>query len=931
MGLEDSERIHRIILHPDDPNTLWVGVLGPAWSDGSERGVYRTRDGGETWDRVLFVNESTGTADLVQDPNNPDHLIAAMWQFRRWPWFFESGGEGSGIHVTWDGGDSWTRLDAASGLPAGEIGRTGLAFAPGNPEVVYALVESENTALFRSDDGGESWRSVNSGPGVSPRPFYFSDLRVDPANENRVYRLSSPLDVSEDGGRSFTTVGGWDEVHPDHHDLWISPDGHTLINGNDGGIFISLDRGDTWRFVQNIPVAQFYHISVDMAKPFNVLGGLQDNGSWMGPSELWESPAFIQAGIMNHHWKSIGFGDGFAAMLDTGDPTVGYSSSQGGNIVRFDLQTNEWKSVGPGQPDDDTTLRFNWNAGMAVDPHSPGTLYYGSQFVHRSRDQGHSWEIISPDLTTDDPEKQRQEESGGLTIDVTAAENHTSILTIAPSPVEQGVIWVGTDDGNVQLTRDGGATWTNLVERIRGVPGATWVPHVEASKHDAATAYVVFDNHRRGDWTTYVYRTRDFGQTWESLASPDIDGFVHVIEEDPVRPELLFVGTEFGLFVSLDAGRSWQRHRGGLPTVPVRALVVHPRDPSLVIGTHGRGAYVIDDISPLRDLAGGGSAIQDAAVHLFSPEPATAHMRGVVGPMYFPGNDNFIGENRPYGALITYHVGQSAGAPASGEGSDGDGPGATVRILDGSGALIRELEGPAAADRLHRVTWNLRRSGFKTFGGEDIPEMFRPQGPEVLPGTYTVEVSVGGQAVTTPLTVVGDPRREVSMADRQAKHDALMAVGGKTDAVVTAWEHLDGTREQLEFVQGRLEEETAMAGAPDPEDSEAVASAEARSALSGDVAAALEEAKGLMARIRQQNDGQWVPDHTASADLGQVYGALDSSRDRPTVAQMEAWERARAKADAVLADVEVFYRDRVPALDQAVRALGLAVIRGGEH
>ncbi|RMH14463.1 MAG: hypothetical protein D6701_11255, partial [Gemmatimonadetes bacterium] len=768
MGLERSERIHRVVLDPDDPDRVYVAALGPSWSDGQERGVFRSRDGGETWERVLYVDERTGASDLVMDPHNPRHLIAGMWSHRREPWFMTSGGPGSGLYTSWDGGDTWTRVETSAGLPAGELGRIGVAFAASAPGVVYALVEAGKSALLRSDDGGATWRTVNASPGVDPRPFYFNDIFVDPTDELRVYRLASTLDMSEDGGRTFRTIGGWESVHPDHHALWIDPgDGRTLIDGNDGGVFISHDRGESWRFVENLPMAQFYHISVDMARPFNVLGGLQDNGSWRGPSEVRERTAFVQAGIMNHHWKTIGFGDGFAAFVDSRDSTYAYASSQGGNIIRTDLRTGEWKNIAPPPPDDSTELRFNWNAGMAMDPLRPGVLYLGSQFLHRTSDMGLTWEILSPDLTTNDPAKQRQKESGGLTRDVTAAENHTTIIAIAPSPVQEGVIWVGTDDGNVQLTRDDGATWTNVGERIRGVPEATWVPHVEASHHDAGTAYVAFDNHRRGDWTTYLYRTRDFGRSWERLDAEGIDGFAHTIVEDPIEPRLLFVGTEFGLWVSLDGGEHWTRWKEEFPTVPVRSLVVHPRDHDLVIGTHGRAAWIVDDIRPLRALAADPESAS-RPLTAFAPPPAVQHTRGISGPYYFPGDTRFHGANRPYGALLTYGVGEGAIAAATDGENGGErgavatAGGATVRIeILSDGEVIRELTGPATPG-LNRVVWDLRRRNF------DLPSQGGPGaifggggGPEVLPGRYTVRYTLGEHEAETEVEVVPDPRRDV--------------------------------------------------------------------------------------------------------------------------------------------------------------------------
>ncbi|MFQ5630238.1 MAG: hypothetical protein ACE5I1_15825, partial [bacterium] len=589
LGLEKTERIHRILINPHYTDVVYVAAMGTAWGENPERGVYKTTDGGTTWQRILFVDEKTGAADLVIDPQNPNKLIAAMWQFRRWPWFMKSGGPGSGIFVTYDGGKNWQKRTHEDGLPKGDLGRTGLAIARGNPQVVYALVEAKKSVMLRSDDGGHKWRKINDSDNVNPRPFYYADLRVDPKNENRVYAIHSRATVSEDGGKSFRTLVQSSKIHGDVHELYIHPDNtNFIINGNDGGIGISRDRGKTWRFVENLPFAQFYHIAVDMQKPYNVYGGLQDNGSWRGPSRVLTT----RNGILNLYWARLGGGDGFAVLPDLGNPArFGYAMSQGGNLYRFDLITGERKNIKPAHPDG-LFLRFNWNAAIAQDPFDHSTIYYGSQFMHKSTDRGNSWEIISPDLTTNDPEKQKQIESGGLSYDATGAENHTTIMTIAPSPVQQGVIWVGTDDGNVQLTRDGGATWSNVVKNIKDVPSGTWVTHIEASKFDMAEAFVAFDNHRRSNWTTYVYKTTNYGKSWTSLATEDLTGFVHVLEQDPVAHNLLFAGTEFGLHISIDGGKSWKKWTQGFPTAPVRALVVHPHEHDLVIGTHGRAAWI---------------------------------------------------------------------------------------------------------------------------------------------------------------------------------------------------------------------------------------------------------------------------------------------------------------------------------------------------
>ncbi|MEA2491801.1 MAG: hypothetical protein QOH21_3593, partial [Acidobacteriota bacterium] len=655
LGLEKSERIHRIVLHPTNPNIAWVSALGQAWGQNADRGVFKTEDGGRTWKKVLYVNERTGASDLIIDPRNPNKLFASMWEYRRWPWFFSSGGPGSGLYVTYDGGTTWQRYTEEDGMPKGDLGRIGLAISRSNPDIVYAITEAEKSALLRSDDGGRKWRAVNTEASTVSRPFYYADIRVDPADPNRVYNIATLIAASNDGGKNFETLVPFAKVHPDYHAFWINPNdpGHILA-GNDGGVAESEDRGASWRFVASLPLGQFYHVAVDMEQPYNIYGGMQDNGSWKGPNTTWET-----AGIRNWDWQEVGFGDGFATMPIPGDPMTGYAMSQEGFLVRWDLRTGERKDIRPPAPQGVEKLRFNWNAAIAQDPFDGNTIYYGSQFLHKSTNRGDSWTTISPDLTTNRKEWQQQDKSGGLTPDVTGAENFTTLMAIAPSPIERGVIWTGSDDGRVHVTRDGGTTWTSVEANLKGVPANTWVPEIRASRYDAGTAFVVLDNHRRSDWTTYVYKTTDYGKTWTSLATKDVRGYAHAIEQDPVDADLLFLGTEFGLFVSQDGGKSWFQWKHGLPTVAVTGLMVHPRDHDLVIVTHGRAAYVLDDIRPLRTVS---KTTMTEPLYLFPVPDAQQYTTRQKEGSRFTGDAEFRGENEPYGALLTYSL-NAAGLP----------------------------------------------------------------------------------------------------------------------------------------------------------------------------------------------------------------------------------------------------------------------------
>ena len=900
LGLERSERIHRIVLHPTDPDVAYAGVMGPAWSDGEERGVYRTTDGGANWERVLFVDQRTGISDLIMDPSNPNKLFAGMWEFRRWPWFFESGGSGSGLYVTHDGGDSWVRLSSEDGLPRGELGRIGLTIARNDPDVVYALVEAGRSALIRSDDGGASWRTVNDEEGVASRPFYYTDIFVDPSNELRLFNLHSRIMRSEDGGKSFENISG--EVHSDFHALWINPsDSRHMYVGTDGGVYISRDRGDHWRFVDNLPVGQFYHVSVDSEIPYNIYGGMQDNGSWRGPSDLWEN-----GGIRNYHWREVGFGDGFATLIDPMDSDFGYSMSQGGGLVRFDLRTGERKGIRPWAPEG-VELRFNWNAAIAIDPFEAGNIYYGSQFVHKTTDRGGSWQIISGDLTTDDPEKQRQDESGGITRDATGAENHTTILTIAPSPVEAEVIWVGSDDGLVHLTRSGGGDWEEVGQRIRGVPAGTWVPHIEPSKHDSATAYVVFDDHRRGNWEPYIYRTEDYGRRWRNIVDQDqIWGFVHTLEEDPVTPNLLFAGTEFGLYVSLNRGEDWFLWRHGVPPAPIRSLVIHPRDHDLVIGTHGRAIYVLDDIRPLRALAET-PGLLTTPVHLYDPPPAYLRGTSAVDGYHFAADAMFQGETRAPGAMLTYSVSESVsqgdggavgdgavgggavgGGVMGGRGVGGDRV-ADIEVSDASGKVIRTLEGPAETG-LNRVIWDLRETS--TSSGEGRGGRFRPTGLEVLPGTYEIRVRVGGAESSNRLEVLPDPRVEISLADRIQKRNAVREGLGLART-------LQDLRERLQSLTGGLERVEELLG--NRQDAEAQG-----------VRARADSLRGEMVRLDEAV--------TEVSRNSRTIFSMASTRDVPTEAERITLARTGESLDRVVARFNAFLGGQVGEFRRALEA-----------
>lgn len=929
LGLEKTERISRVLVNPHRPDTAFVAAMGTTWGENPERGIFKTIDGGKTWKNVLYVDEKTGAADLVMDPRNPDRLLAAMWEHRRWPWFFNSGGPGSGLYLSVDGGETWCKMGLKDGLPKGDLGRIGLAFSRSQPNIVYALVEAKKSALCRSEDSGKTWKIVNDKPGVSPRPFYYSDIRIHPTQENTVYRLSGSLDVSLDGGKTFKRLIPFLAVHGDFHELWIHPeDCDFMVVGSDGGIAFSYDGGKHWNFVQNLPLGQYYHINIDMEKPYNIYGGMQDNGAWRGPSQV-----FAGLGIFNFHWQSVGrYGDTFAVLPIPRDSKIGYVMFQGGYLSRFKIETGERKDIRPPAPEG-VKLHFSWNAAIAINPFNPQILYCGSQFVHKSTDEGQNWEIISPDLTTNDPEKQKQTESGGLTKDVTFAENHCTIITISPSPVQNGLTWVGTDDGKVHLTRDEGKSWKDLSQKLTGkkkggaVPPATWIPHIEASHHHVGTAYVVLDDHRRANWTPYVFMTQDYGETWKSLATSDIDGFVHVIREDPVQKNLLFLGTEFGLYVSFDRGGSWMKWTHGLPTVPVRDMVIHPRDHDLIIGTHGRSAYILDDIQPLREL---NKDIPSKKVHLFSVADAYQFRTSFPGHGYLtPGDMEFQGENRKYGALITYSIGKEKtenkkekttsskppkGTEAQHEGTEKEKAQdkVVIEILNSEGEVVRTLKGPKKLG-LNRINWDLRHAPFKSLSGLPWGAFFLPSwGSNVSPGPYRVRIKLDDEVVETPITVFADPRDQVSDKDRKEKYDLVMKNGKYIEAVTDAYKKIEKSLEAINEVLKRIDQFEE----------------EKQKTIKTKGQTLKEKLKAISLRLAPPKDKSIIMVETTKLEplLVKIGLRMETSSDAPTAGQLAQFKVLEAKVKEEIKNINQLFEGEYKEYVQKVKKAGLNLL-----
>ena len=753
VGLAETERIAHVLVDPADSKTVYVAAVGHLWNDSPERGLFKTSDGGKSWQKILYVNASTGCSDVAIDPKNRNVVYAAMWDFRRQPDFFRSGGPGSGLYKSSDGGSHWKRLTA--GLPEGDLGRIAIAVAPSRPATVYATVESKKTGLYRSDDSGETWRLVSTSFNVGVRPFYFSHLAIDPGNPERIYKPGFMLTMSEDGGKSFSGAGfNFGSYHSDTHAFWIDPvNTDHLMLGTDGGVYESRDRGGRWMFVRTLPVSQPYRVSLDDAQPYNVYGGFQDNGCWYGPSA---GPNGGAGGIGNDEWVNFGFGDGMYAFPDPADPNIVFWEYQGGELYKFFRKTRETKQIRPYPGKGDKTLRFNWESPFVVSPADPHLLLAGAQYLFASTDQGESWRQISGDLTTDNPALERQVESGGLTPDDSSAENHCTIYTIAASPLDAKLIWAGTDDGNLQVTRDGGAHWVNVVGNVLGLPKGTWVSGIEASRRDPGTAYATFDNHARGDFGTYVYKTVDFGKTWTRLATSDVTGYAHVIREDPKAPALLFLGTEQGLFLSIDGGAAWAQFSGDLPRVPVRDIAIHPRDSDLVLATHGRGFYVVDDVSVLRQLT---PEVLASDVTVLSSRPT--YLRIPFQQQAWNGDGDFVGENPSDSAVISFYRSKRRLLGES-----------KVVIEDPSGKVIATLPG-SNRKGLNRVLWNTRLKPPKTAVGAGLA-VGALTGPTVPVGTYTVRVVDGEKTYSGKVVLAPDPLLPYSEADVSARQDAMM-------------------------------------------------------------------------------------------------------------------------------------------------------------
>lgn len=881
MGLDSTERIARIIMHPSNPDILYVAALGHLWGDHPQRGLFKTSDGGQSWKKILYVDERTGCCDVDMDPDNPDILYAGMWSFRRRAWDFYSGGDGSGLYKSTDGGKTWKEL--TNDLPQGEKGRISVRVSPADPDLVYAIVEADQTALYGSRDKGESWNRLNDSPVIAERPFYFCLIVPDPVDTARVYKPGLELQVSEDGGRKFRTTaftGG--RIHADIHDVWISgEDPNYMYAATDGGVYVSNDYGGSWRHFRNLPVAQFYKVSVDMEKPYHVYGGLQDNGSWMAPSAS-------TGGVNNYDWQSFGIGDGFSVHPDPGDSHLIYWQMQGGLFGQTDRRYQDMRLIAPMETASSGKLRFNWDAAIHVSP-TAQRIYVGAQYLFKSEDRGSSWERISPDLTTNDPTKQQQAESGGLTVDNSTAENHTTIYCIAESALDDQLIWVGTDDGNLQVTRDGGQTWTNTVDRVPGLPPHTWCSSVYPSRFDPAMAYATFDGHRNDDFASYVYKTTDFGQSWTSLSTDALTAHCYKVLEDLVNPDLLFLGSEFGLFVSVNGGTDWVQFKNELPHVSVMDMVIHPREHDLILGTHGRGVYIIDDISPLRQLS---PEVLDADFAFLGQRDPVPYM--IAGPSWPVLDDEWVASNPRQAIPVTFYMKKK-------------------HLFGTLKAEVFSLEGKRLSELpllgrkgVNQVYWVPLQKPPRWPRSEAVPFQMRIAmaggGIEHPPGDYLARVSKGNEMHEDTIRVFLDPESPYTPEEVALKRKyQLMGFA---------------LLEDLAFLDRRMTE--LRAGL------EVLTASQTRASMTKKLHAIESELQSLTDRMMITNYGDLRGDERLREEVGFLYGAISIYGGAPTRVQMERMAYLNEKVRAMERDVQAH-------LDASLKVVNKGLAKAGEE
>lgn len=895
MGLRDTHHIGRVVIHPSNPDIVYVAALGHLWGPNEERGLFKSTDGGKTWTNTLFINENTGCVDVAMDPENPHILYAAAYQRQRTGWGFNGGGPGSGLYKTIDGGESWFRL--TNGLPNGITGRIGIDIYLGNPEIVYAIIEHKDGGVFRSENKGLSWKRMSD---INPRPMYYSQIRVDPNNDQRVWVLGAEMFFSEDGGITWDTeliaraAREKRAVHGDHHAMWIDPaDSNHLILGSDGGIYFSYDRGLTWDFIDTLPIAQVYEISYDMRKPYYVIGGLQDNGSWHGPSAAWFRPK-----ITNDEWFRVGGSDGFYSQIDPRDHTRIFVESQNAGIERLNLVTGEYKSLRPMPENPEETYRFNWNSPFLLSAHDPNTLYLGGNKLFISEDEGENWKATI-DLT-----KQLDRENlliMGVPPDEDTLSKHDGILfygtitTISESPLQKGLIYVGTDDGNVQISKDGGETWQNIAKNIQGAPDYTYVSRVIASHHSLGRAYVTFDGHRNDDFNAYVFMTQDSGESWKNISNNLPKGStINVIREHHKNPDLLFIGTERGAFFSLNRGNRWIKIQNDFPIVPVDDIAIHPRDNDLIFGTHGRSIWILDDISPLEKLT---PDVLELPCHLFEIRPATvfnffsrrAHydFKGLFGHKIFRA------PNPPYGAIISYYLRCDIDDEVK------------IIIKDGTGTKIRELKGTGMSG-INRVIWDLRH-GYPSPSPPAKPEM--KTGPSVVPGEYRIILKYLDHELTKTVVVEENTKVNLSLEERTQQHDALLRIYKLNPVISEVIQSANSIKNELDKLKTFLEK---IPERPDPLH-------ETVAAISAEIGRIFEKLNGNPQYGSQSR-------YYSIRSIMTIARSIESVSESPSKFQIQQIEKKSKELEEVVEQLNKIIEIDIPELNRILNELGISHI-----
>ncbi|MEK6781023.1 MAG: hypothetical protein AABY93_04925 [Bacteroidota bacterium] len=898
MGLEKTDRIKRIVVDPTNPDAACVCAMGREWGPNSDRGVFRTVDGGKTWEKVLYIDENTGCSDIVIEWNNPRIMYAGMWTFHRKPWRFDDSGEKTALYKTTDAGKTWAKISHKNGLPDKPMARIGLSIAQSQPNTVYLITEyKDGGTLFRSDDRGDSWKLVNSDRELNFRPFYYSDVRVDPSNPEVIYTLSGGLSKSIDGGRTFASIANGQ--HGDNQGLWIDPKNpNRVLSSDDGGFRVSFDGFKTFQTINNVELSQFYQLFLDNQEPYFLYGGLQDNGTWTGPSN-----SLHQVGILKRDWKQIAYGDGYYAVPIPGQENEAYANSQGGVIYHVDTKTGNKRTIHPypnktgsaGDAIENHKFRFNWDSPIHVSPNDPNTVYTGGNVIFRSRDKGYTWDQISDDLTTND--KSKQKTSGGeIYQDNTAAEFHCTILTIAESPVQKDVIWAGTDDGNIQLTKDGGKTWTNVKSNIVGLPAFSWISKIHASEHEAGTAFVAVDQHRMDDYKAYAFMTTDFGKTWTKINTGLPEDWCYVVRQDPHNPNLLFAGMEHGTFASWDKGKSWSKINNNMPPVSVRDLRVHKRDRDLVAATHGRGLWIMDDIQPLEEF----SSIAGKEVTVFPVR--TAILWNMYSLIEEQGDQAYRAKNPDYGAYINFHLKSDPKEPI------------TLDITDANGNNVRSLKDTLSKAGINRVVWNLRYDEAERIKHPVAGGWGRPLRPLVTPGTYTATLKANGQTIGTKVIVRGDPRIKLSDQDYQLKTETTLALRNQLSKTHRLINQTDEARRQLTELKQRIK------------------SAGSESGIDQSVEGQIDEASKKLEEFEDERLRRPPPNMgyrqrpRLKDEISELLDAIDEATARPTQPQTGRLLELKQETQDAINQLEQIMKGNVAPINEKVKNLPHVII-----